>query len=197
MEIKCKSVPIKGFEGMYEVYENSDIKSIERKVLAKNGSLNPRGGKILRPADNGKGYKFVYLWKNNKSYRKYIHILVAEAFIPNPYNKPEVNHIDTIKSHNFISNLEWATESENMYHSYLNGIHKSGENHPNSKLSDISRIEILKDYADNDLGQKSTASFYNVSNPLLSRLIKNYIATHLNDELSRKLISKISRNLKR
>jgi len=192
-----KSVSIKGFEGMYEVYEDGDIKSIKRKVLAINGSLNSRGGRILSPADNGNGYKFVQLWKENKPYRRYVHVLVAEAFIPNPNNKPHVNHKDTNKANNHVNNLEWVTDNENMIHSYTNNCHKTGENHPNAKLSNISRIEILKDYATNNLGQKNTALFYGVSNPLLSRMIKQYIKSNPIDELTIKLIAKTSKNLKR
>jgi hypothetical protein len=71
-------------------------------------------------------------------------VLVAETFIPNPNNKPHVNHKDGNKANNHVNNLEWVTDSENLIHSYANNYHKTGENHPNAKLSNISRIEILR-----------------------------------------------------
>ena len=67
---------------------------------------------------NRYGYKVVGLWKNNKATAKTVHRLVALAFIPNPENKPCVNHIDGNKQNNHVSNLEWVTYSENTVHSF-------------------------------------------------------------------------------
>jgi hypothetical protein len=197
METKYNILPVKDFEGIYEVYDDGDIKSIDRQVIDKRGFSNTRGGKILRPGDNGTGYKFVQLWKENKPYRRYVHVIVAEAFVPNPENKPKVNHKDTNKANNHAINLEWVTESENMFHSYANNCHKAGEKHPNSKLSDISRVEILKDYATNDLGRTNTARWYNVTSTILARLIQKQIDNYPNDDLTIKLIAKSTRKLKR
>lgn len=65
-----------------------------------------------------RGYEAVSLYKNNKRTHKTVHRLVAEAFIPNPDNKPEVNHINGDKADNRIENLEWVTRSENKLHRY-------------------------------------------------------------------------------
>jgi len=74
--------------------------------------MNSRGN-IMKPGDNGHGYQFVCLYKNGKSKKCKIHRLVALAFIPNPENKREVDHKDRCKTNNHVSNLRWATSSEN------------------------------------------------------------------------------------
>ena len=85
----------------------------------------------------GERYEKVVLKINGKATSKYIHRLVAEAFIPNANNKPTVNHKDGDKMNNNVSNLEWATQSENNYHSYKAGLKipydRRGEKNPNYK----------------------------------------------------------------
>lgn len=79
---------------------------------------DPVTGYILKPLEVGFGYVVVELWNKNGPKSKKIHRLVAEAFLPNPDKKPQVNHIDGNKKNNRLDNLEWVTASENMKHSY-------------------------------------------------------------------------------
>ena len=79
---------------------------------------NNKTGYILKPLKVGFGYVVVELWNKNGPKSKKIHRLVAEAFLPNPDKKPQVNHIDGNKKNNRLDNLEWVTASENMKHSY-------------------------------------------------------------------------------
>lgn len=88
---------------------------------------NNTTGKKLTGGDNGNGYKFVALWKNNKAKNNYRHRLVAQHFLQNPHNKPEVNHLDGNKENNHFSNLEWCTEEENTRHAFENGFNKNSD----------------------------------------------------------------------
>ena len=76
----------------------------------------------LKGFTTDKGYMYVKLWINNKTRAAFIHRLVATAYIPNPDNKPEVNHKDGVKSHNYDTNLEWVTSKENKKHAKETGL---------------------------------------------------------------------------
>lgn len=120
---------IKDFEGIYQVSTFGRIKRLSRKtinegLLGKNKELQLKEI-ILKPSTITKGYKGITLTKDKKRYPKKVHRLVAEAFIPNPNNKPQINHIDCNKSNNNINNLEWCTNSENQKHAFKNGLNSS------------------------------------------------------------------------
>ena len=76
----------------------------------------------MRPCHNGWGYLEIWLTIDGKQIRKLVHRLVAKEFIPNPLDKPEVNHIDGNKQNNRVDNLEWVTGSENKRHAFLTGL---------------------------------------------------------------------------
>ena len=95
---------IKGFEGCYMVSNLGRVKRIG--FYSNQSSTWEHAEKILKAGDNGRGYLFVNLSMNNKQYHRYVHRLVAEAFIPNPENKATVNHIDCNRHNNNVKNLE-------------------------------------------------------------------------------------------
>lgn len=113
---------IKDFEGLYKISNKGRIKALERKVIGKFNSVRTIKEQYLTPTDNGRGYMVVALYKNGKRYFKKVHRLVAEAFIPNPENKSEVNHIDGNKKNNYVENLEWVTTKENCRHRQDNNL---------------------------------------------------------------------------
>ena len=96
---------IKNYEGLYQVSDKGEVRSLNYK---KTGKVQ-----ILKPAKNNCGYLLVTLSKNGKRKGFLIHRLVAEAFIPNPDNLSQVNHKDEIKTNNNYLNLEWCTASYN------------------------------------------------------------------------------------
>lgn len=116
--------PIKGYEGLYEVSNLGRVKSLSRKSTYTGRMYET---KILKPHVNTKMYLDVDLCRNGVQKRHRIHRLVAEMFIPNPNNKPQVNHIDCDKSNNRIDNLEWCDNSENQKHAFANGLNHRGK----------------------------------------------------------------------
>lgn len=92
------SVP--GYEGLYEVSDKGNVKSL-------------RSGKLLKQSSNKDGYKMVSLTKNGKSRGFSVHRLVALTFIPNPQGLPEVNHKDETHDNNILENLEWISKKGN------------------------------------------------------------------------------------
>ena len=106
---------IKDYEGLYQVSNLGRVKSLARKSKHSRGYIAYYKEKILAPASI-KGYLVVNLSKDGSNKRYYIHRLVASAFIPNPDNLPEVNHIDENKMNNSVENLEWCNHSYNSNH---------------------------------------------------------------------------------
>lgn len=103
---------IDGFKGYYQVSNFGRIKSLFRYVKVKNGFRSVQE-KILKPKIDKDGYLHIVLQKNRKSRYFAIHRIVANAFIPNPNNLPQINHKDENKANNHVENLEWCTELYN------------------------------------------------------------------------------------
>lgn len=120
---------IKDYEGLYQVSNLGRIKSFPRNGTQTNNI------KILMLKLNHK-YYHVTLSKDNERIDKLVHRLVAEAFIPNPENKPQVNHKDGNKLNNNVNNLEWNTCVENVQHSISTGLRKDrGCNNKRSRFN--------------------------------------------------------------
>ena len=104
-----------GYEGLYQVSNIGRIKSLQKTFIGSLGRPITYAVKIMKPVNN-QGYKALTLRKNKIRKTLKIHRLVAQAFIPNPENKPDVNHKDLNRSNNHVDNLEWCTRSENSIH---------------------------------------------------------------------------------
>lgn len=106
--------------------------------VSNKGKIRNKKGQIIKAFDNGRGYLKLYLWKDRTKKNEYVHRIVAMAFIPNPENKPFINHIDNNPLNNNADNLEWCTPKENSdwmisqernkrTDTWLNNLHKSQE----------------------------------------------------------------------
>ena len=102
--------PVVGYEGLYEVSENGEVRNVKTQKV-----LSPR---------NSTSYSMLALFNNGKRKDLKVHRLVAKSFLPNPQNKPQVNHKDGNKLNNHFENLEWCTNSENQKHAYKTGLRK-------------------------------------------------------------------------
>lgn len=100
---------VKGFEGLYLVSDLGRVMGLPKKTTY---------GRLLTQCPYTGGYLKVCLCKNNVKHTKPVHRLVAESFIPNAENKPEVNHKNGVRTDNRATNLEWVTRSENELHAY-------------------------------------------------------------------------------
>ena len=106
----------------------------DKYLVFSNGDVFNFNGKKMSPTIDKNGYLHGLLNGKNRLY----HRVIAECFIPNPSNKPNVNHINGIKTDNRVENLEWCTYSENTLHAYQTGLEQKriGVNNHNSKLTD-------------------------------------------------------------
>jgi hypothetical protein len=157
---------VKGYEMYYEV---SNLSNIRRKL-----GTSKLKQKNLKGSFDKDGYIKVNLKIKQKTNSKILHRLLAEAFIPNPENKPQVNHINGIKSDNTLENLEWCTLSENRQHAYDTGLQRSdtrrGEKNNFCKLTKEDVLKIRQMYKPYKFTNKMIAEIYNVTEGCISNI---------------------------
>ena len=144
-----------GYEGLYQVSNHGRVKSLYREFWSGKGYhiLNKYPEKIMKTLINRGGYEYVVLCKDSIAKKIKVHRLVAQSFIPNPDNKPQVDHINTIRYDNHVENLRWATKSENGLNPITRkrrSTSKMGDKNPIKKIMkkvlqiDINTNEIIK-----------------------------------------------------
>jgi hypothetical protein len=131
----------------YFVSSLGRIKSIQQSVNGKYNNTSIKKARILKQYKNDKGYLGVGLTIDGKTKSFRVSRLVAMTFIPNPENKPQVNHINGIKDDNRVINLEWNTSGENVKHAWNNGLSKK----QSSYLYIKDRLSKINPYLDKDI----------------------------------------------
>ena len=131
---------IRDYEGLYQISNNGNVKSLGRWVYYKNKGKRWKKEKILKPSVVKGGYLHVGLHKNGKIKNYLVHRLVAEAFIQNPNNYPQVNHKDENPSNNFVNNLEYCDAKYNVNYGTRNK--RVAEKMKGKKLSEESKNKI-------------------------------------------------------
>ena len=148
---------ITGFEGLYKISSLGRVKSLEKKTgRGTQRILEERiMGQRIGVKSNG-AYCLITLCSNGNQKTCKGHRLVAQAFIPNPLNLPQVNHKDGIKTHNYPDNLEWCTSSENNFHAFRTGLRVPNKDNPkisgsqnmHSKIKESDVVAIRRLHAD-------------------------------------------------
>ena len=159
---------VPGFIGLYQVSNHGRIYSVRYKRFRK-----------LRT--DKYGYAVVPLNKDGVQRRFFVHRLVAEVFLQNPLELPEVNHIDGNKQNNFADNLEWCNHQENIVHAYETGLMKQTakpkppKKSQKYKLSKSLAQQIRAEYAKGEqgCGFKALAKKYSVSTTTIRQIVKN------------------------
>lgn len=169
---------LSGYEGLYEVSTFGNVKALAKDVIDKNGVHHNKKEKILKPCPWG-GYLMVVL-HGNKNKTITVHRLVATAFIPNPENKPQINHKDGNKLNNHISNLEWVTHQENMQHAFTTKLNRGriGTENAKAKITEKEVIEIRKLSDEGKIG-KEIAAVFNLNTSTVNRIISRKYWKHV------------------
>jgi hypothetical protein len=158
---------IKNYEGLYQISCCGDILSLRKK-------------RILTPKISRCGYHTIGLRNSGRKWFT-IHRLVASAFIPNPLNLPQVNHIDGNKLNNHVLNLEWCTSKENIRHAHKTGLSrgKKGTEHPMHKLTEQQVLEIRSKYIPRLYSCSMLGKEYSIDPNEINLIIRRKIWKHI------------------
>lgn len=165
-----KYYDIPGYEGIYQITRTGKARSLDRYIRApQSGGKRKIKGRQLRPylMKDPCGYYILSLSVDGRQTHLLLHRALAQTFIPNPENKPEVNHIDGVKTNNDLGNLEWCTHKENARHAYDLGLTPAppvgpGEKSPAAKLT-WEKVRTIRQKIDQGIKQGDIAKEYGVS----------------------------------
>jgi len=180
-------LPIPNFEGYYEASNMGRIKSLDRTIEKpdeKTGKISymTRRGKIFKIRfKHNRRYMSIRLSKNGKTVGYPIHRIIAMIFVPNPDNKPQVNHINGIKTDNRAENLGWVNNSENILHAIDSGLMKYaiGESHGSAIFTEDNVLRIRELYASKKYNLEEIGKMFNTNRSRIHEIVKRKTWKHI------------------
>jgi hypothetical protein len=171
---------IKGYEGRYQVSNMGRVKSLPKEWLTHNNAIRKHNGIILKQFKTGRKNNQYNTVSLPKRYRK-VHQLVAENFIPNPLNKPQINHINGNKDDNSVNNLEWCTCIDNIRHAWDNNLNYAlrGSTNGMAKITEDDVITIITEHKKGHITMTSLAKKYGLTLTNVSYIIKRKTWKHV------------------
>jgi len=167
--------PIIGYEELYAITKTGKLWAFPKTTT--HNHKNP--GHWINWRLDGCGYPFTSLTKDGVIKQPKLHRLLAEQFIPNPENLPQINHKNGIKTDFSLDNLEWCTASDNIKHAFKTGLkHQNGEANHRAKLSEKD-IESIKVMSKEGTKQFKIAEKFNVSRSAICNILKNKRWKHI------------------
>lgn len=172
---------IKGYEGLYQVSNMGNIRSLDREIYNKsNRSYCFTKGRVLKGNSRKNWYKQVRLYNNeHKAKTHLVHRLVAEYFVPKVEGKEFVNHIDGNKENAIYTNLEWVTAKENSIHAIKTGLTPIGQNSTSAKLNDQQVMEIRSKISTGKYSCMTVAKEYGISDSTVEKIVDGRLWKHL------------------
>lgn len=147
---------VRGYEGLYQVSNEGNVRSLDR-IIKHYPKDYFQKGRILKTAPSKTGYQMVVLINHNHRETRFVHRLVAEAFLENANNYPVVNHKDENKANNQVENLEWCTHKHNANYGMRNNkISQKGK-------TKITKQSVMYEYKGTTKSLKQWADFYGMS----------------------------------
>jgi len=178
-------LPIRGYEDSYLISNFGNIKSLPREVVFMTSNqfgvylvTRLTRGKLHTNFPHRRGYPYITLYHKGTPKKFSVHRLVAEHFIPNPNNHPEVNHKDGQRHNNHFSNLEWCTSSQNQLHSTKILKRGIGEDHGLSKLTEDDVLKMRKLYS-SGLDVESLSVLFSASKSNVRRILNHEAWVHV------------------
>lgn len=178
MEKSIKEIwkDVEGYETLYQVSNLGNVKRLKGIRNYVDGRSYKYKEEIMNFDYSTPGYKRYCFTKNKKTLKREVHRFLAIAFIPNPENKPQVNHINGIKTDNRVENLEWVTARENLMHATRTGLRRNARSHKihTCKINEFTILAIRRLHRINpEFNRSDVARKLNVNYNVIWKIITN------------------------
>jgi hypothetical protein len=172
---------VPGYEGRYTINQRGEVKILRHTFKTKHGTIGIMPERLARVYKDSQGYPRVHLFNGFKWKAWLLHRVVAMAFIPNPLNKPHINHKDANKSNHSIDNLEWCTPRENVDHAVKMKLQTPfrGEDSGSAKLTEDQVREIRERWRMGGIKQRDLGAIYGVKQYCIWAIVSGKTWRHI------------------